>query len=597
MLDTIPQQIWSGPGDGTLDYCNYQWRAYAGFELEEIQGDGWQMMLHPDDKERVLKAWYESMATGKPYEQEERHRRGDGAYRWFLCRGVPMMDAEGRIERWFGSNTDITELKEAEDALRRSEDRLRLVIDTVPALIHTGLPDGQLDFFNQRWLDFVGLSLENLSGWKWTAAIHPEDVAAMVERWRAALATGEPYEHEARVRRADGEYRWMAHREVPLRDERGNIVKWYSSSIDIEDRKRAEDALRQSEDHLRLVIDTIPVMAWSFRPDGVVDFLNQRWTDYTGLTLEQYVEEPMGPIHPEDIPGVIEKWRVHMTLGEPYEAETRLRGADGEYRWFLVRTAPLRDESGKIIKWYGVSTDIDDRKRAEEQLKVTSEQLRAFSARLSFAREEEGSRIARELHDELGSVLTSLKWDLEDMSKRCSEQVNQRDYSVLREKIEVMMGLVDGILNSVRRISSELRPDILDDLGLLPAIEWQAKQFESRSGITCKVDSLVDDVHLSREQSTEVFRILQEALTNVLRHARASKVNIVVEELEGELVLEVRDNGRGITEDEIAGSLSLGLIGMRERAHILGGRIEVNGTAGIGTVLMLRVPIHAGLRI
>jgi len=153
-------------------------------------------------------------------------------------------------------------------------------------------------------------------------------------------------------------------------------------------------------------------------------------------------------------------------------------------------------------------TENIERKRAEEQLKITSAQLRALSARLSFAREEEGSRIARALHDELGAALTSLKWDLEDMSKRCSEQVNQRDYSVLREKIEVMMGLVDGILNSVRRISSELRPGILDDLGLLAAIEWQAKQFESRSGITCKVDSLVDDLHLGREQSTEVFRIL-----------------------------------------------------------------------------------------
>src|SRR5207302_7305089 len=222
----------------------------------------------------------------------------------------------------------------------------------VPALIHTGLPDGQLDFFNQRWLDFVGLSLDDLSGWKWTAVIHPADVAAMVERWRAALATGEPYEHEARVRRADGEYRWMVHREVPLRDERGNIVKWYASSIDIEDRKRAEDALRQSEDHLRLVIDTIPTMAWSVRPDGVVDFLNQRWMDYTGLTLEEYVKDPLGPIHPDDVPRVIERWLAQMALGEGYEDEMRLRRADGEYRWFLVRTEPLRDEQGNIIKWY-----------------------------------------------------------------------------------------------------------------------------------------------------------------------------------------------------------------------------------------------------
>ena len=365
---------------------------------------------------------------------------------------------------------------------------------------------------------------------------------------------------------------------------------------EITERNRAEEELRRSEDRIRLIIDTIPVMAWSLRPDGIVDFLNQRWMDYSGLTLEQYVEEPMGPLHPEDIPGVMEEWRMHMTLGEPYENEMRLQAADGEYRWFLIRTAPLRNEVGGIIKWYGVSTDIDDRKRAEEQLKVTSEELRALSARLSSAREEEGTRIARELHDELGSVLTSLKWELEDMLKRSSESANQTDYSTLGPKLEEMMGMVNDILSNVRRISSELRPSILDDIGLMAAIEWQAKQFESRSGIVCTLDLPADDLKLSSDQSTAIFRILQETLTNILRHAKASRVNILVEEVDGALVLEVRDNGRGITGEEITESSSLGLIGMRERAHLLGGSFEITGSAGRGTVLMVRVPIHRGVQ-
>ncbi len=591
MLDTISQQIWGGPSDGTLDYCNYQWRAYAGLELEEIQGDGWQKMLHPDDKERVLKAWYESVATGKPYEQEERHRRADGVYRWFLCRGVPMMDAEGRIERWFGSNTDITELKEAEDALRRSEDRLRLVIDTVPALIHTGLPDGQLDFFNQRWLDFVGLSLEDVSGWKWTAAIHPEDVAAMVERWRAALATGEPYEHEARVRRADGEYRWMVHREAPLRDERGNIVKWYASSIDIEDRKRAEDALRQSEDRLRLIIDTIPTMAWTVRPDGIVDFLNQRWMDYTGLSLEQYVVDPTGPIHPEDVSRIIERWLVEMAVGEAYEEEMRLRSADGEYRWFLVRTAPLRDEQGNLIKWYGVSIDIEDHKRAEERLRATTEQLRALSASLQSARDEESIRIGRELHDELGAALSSLRWDLEEVVEVMSGSTDQSQFAELHKRIEAMIELTDTTVNAVRRIASELRPAALDELGLSAAIEWQARQFQERTGIMVECDCTLENVDLSREQSTAAFRISQEALTNILRHAQATEVHIQIKEEDGEFILTISDNGRGITNEEKLGQRTLGLVGMRERAHLVGGKIDIAGSDGKGTVLTLRFPI------
>ncbi len=247
VIDTIPQQIWSGPPDGSLDFCNVQWLSYTGLTQEQVQGEGWQRMLHPDDRERVLKAWRESVANGTPYEQEERHRRADGQYRWFLSRGVPLRDSEGRIIRWYGTNTDIEDRKEAEA-------RLRLVIDTLPALVWSKLPDGSADFLNQRFLEYTGFSLEEGLGWGWMNEFHPEDRAE--EEWRAAFAGGEPFEREARLRRADGAYRWFLLRAVPLRDERGNVVKWYGTSTDIEDRKRAEEALQEAQDKLAHVTRT-----------------------------------------------------------------------------------------------------------------------------------------------------------------------------------------------------------------------------------------------------------------------------------------------------------------------------------------------------
>jgi PAS domain S-box-containing protein len=247
VIDTIPHQIWSGPPDGSLDFCNAQWLSYTGLTQEEAQGEGWQGMLHPDDRERVLKAWRESVANGTPYEQEERHRRADGQYRWFLSRGVPLKDSEGRILRWYGTNTDIEDRKEAEA-------RLRLVIDTLPALVWSKLPDGSADFLNQRFLEYTGFSLEEGLGWGWMNEFHPEDRAE--EEWRAAFAAGEPFEREARLRRADGAYRWFLLRAVPLRDERGNVVKWYGTSTDIEDRKRAEEALQEAQDKLAHVTRT-----------------------------------------------------------------------------------------------------------------------------------------------------------------------------------------------------------------------------------------------------------------------------------------------------------------------------------------------------
>ena len=254
VIDTIPQQIWSGPAQDSLefvlDFCNAQWRAYTGLTQEDLQGESWQSILHPDDRERILKAWKESVITGKPYEQEVRRRRADGQYRWFLGRGVPLRDSEGNIVRWYGTNTDIEDRKEAER-------RLRLVVDTTPAMLYSARPDGYLDFFNQRWLDYLGRSLDDIRGWGWTSAIHPEDLEDLVSKWNSALATGKPYETEARVRRVDGQYRWMLLRKVPLHDQAGNIVKWYGSGIDIQEQHEATEALLKAFHEIQVLKDQL----------------------------------------------------------------------------------------------------------------------------------------------------------------------------------------------------------------------------------------------------------------------------------------------------------------------------------------------------
>ena len=257
---------------------------------------------------------------------------------------------------------------------------LQALIDSLPALIHTGRPDGYLDFFNQRWLQFVGLRLEELEGWKWTSAVHRDDVAALVARWRACLASGEPLEFEARVRRADGEYRWMLHQKVAVRDESGHIVKWYGSSVEIEERKQAEFTMIASEAKLRRTIDTIPALVSGFLSDGSNEFMNQRWHDYTGLSPEQSQHGGwQEPVHPDDLPLLMNRWSEARVSGEPGEIETRLRRHDGVFRWFLVRAEPLRDESGKVVKWYATSTDIEDRKQAEKKLRQDERELRRIT--------------------------------------------------------------------------------------------------------------------------------------------------------------------------------------------------------------------------
>ena len=246
---------------------------------------------------------------------------------------------------------------------------LKLLIDSIPALIHSGPPDGSLDFFNQQWLDYVGLPLESLLGWKWTAAIHPEDVEELLKTSRAALLKGAPFELEARVRRADGEYRRFLNRSVPLRDEKGNIVKWYGTLYDIEDLKRAEEQVRQSEAEIQQILDAAPEYIGVLGPDGSRLYLNQAALEFFGLTLDEWKAcDPRRIWHPEDWERLDHETHEALSTGSVLELEIRAARRDGEYRWCLVRYKPLRDEQGRITRWIATGTDIDDRKRAEERL-------------------------------------------------------------------------------------------------------------------------------------------------------------------------------------------------------------------------------------
>ena len=242
-----------------------------------------------------------------------------------------------------------------------------------------------------------------------------------------------------------------------------------------------------------------------------------------------------------------------------------------------------------------IVNDITESKRAEEQLKANTEQLRALSASLQSAREDEGTRIARKVHDELGGALTSLKWELESLEKVISESKDQPQVEVLREKIVAMLRLSDATISVVRSISSELRPSVLDALGLGEGIELEALQYQARTGIRCHFEWSSKNVDLNQEQSTAIFRIFQEALTNTLRHAQATRVDIALSEEAGEFVLTVSDNGRGITEDDKSRMKSLGILGMRERAHLIGGEINITGVKAQGTVVTVRVPISKRL--
>jgi formate hydrogenlyase transcriptional activator len=254
---------------------------------------------------------------------------------------------------------------------------LQNIIDAIPSLIHTARPDGFLDYFNRPWLQFVGLPLEDLLGWKWTVAIHPDDVEGILNRWRLSLASGEPFLYEARVRRADGKYRLMLHSKVAARDEAGDIFKWYGSSIDIEERRAAEDKIRQGEAELRQMLDLTPQHLAVLEPLGAPLYANRVALEYFGVDIDQWrkKESRIEFVHPDDRETFL-KERGKGGEGVLHDFEVRLLRHDGKFRWFLYRRNPLKDGRGNITRWYSTATDIEDRKQLEERVRHENVALR-----------------------------------------------------------------------------------------------------------------------------------------------------------------------------------------------------------------------------
>jgi PAS domain S-box-containing protein len=252
------------------------------------------------------------------------------------------------------------------------ERELRLIIDSIPGLVALLTASGEVEVVNPQVFEYFGKTLEALRQWRTNDTVHPEDLPHVIDVLTRSVASGSQFDIEQRLWRSDGVYRWFQSRGFPIRDANGQVVRWCVLLTDIDDRKRAEDAVRASERgrKFELIIDTIPTLYWSSRADGSAEFFNRHYLDYVGLSAEQASDWGWTvAVHPDDLKGLAATWQRIVASQEAGEAQARLRRHDGRYRWFLVRASPLRDESGKIVKWYGIKTDIDDRKRAEEQLR------------------------------------------------------------------------------------------------------------------------------------------------------------------------------------------------------------------------------------
>src|SRR5580700_192931 len=417
-------------------------------------------------------------------------------------------------------------LRRVLDELKNSERKLRQVIDTIPTLAWCNLPDGSNEFLNKRWHEYTGLSPEESHGWGWHTAIHPDDRAPLTEKWQALLVIGEPGEMEARLRRHDGVFHWFLMRVEPLRDETGKIVRWYGACTDIETLKQTEVKLREDERELRRITDLIPHTIVVQDPSGSPTYANQATLDYTGLAAEHVIAPHFREriFRPDDLERLREERKAALDRGVPFEIEQRARRKDGQYRWFLIRYNPFRNNQGLVTRWYATGTDIDDRVRAEERTRNENLALREQIDRDSMFEDIVGSsealrKVLRQISKLASSDSTVLILGETGTGKELiARSIHKRSNRADRAFIGVNCAAIPQSL-----IASELFGH--EKGAFTGATQRRLGRFESANGGTIFLDEVGD---LPPDVQIALLRVLQEREIERVGSDRPIPVNVRV---------------------------------------------------------------------
>lgn len=452
--------------------------------------------------------------------------------------------------------------------------------------------DGKFLRVNRFLGQMLGYSPQDLLSGGIQTITHPDEANDWNHVYHLLSKSADPIRVEKRYLHKLGHTVWANLTLTPIRNNQEKSLSFFSQFQDITEHKLAEESLRQSQLLFRGVIEGTPGAVFVKDLQGRYLMINSIGAKLHGKPINEIIGKCDADLFPiEEVHQAIKIDRQVMESGENsvYELAVTI---DGVTRGMLFYKTPFLNPEGEIIGVVVVARDITENQRASENLENSRVELRALSARLQSVREDERMRIAREIHDELGQVLTGLKLDVVSLTKKISESVSRTDWDLLKDRSQEIVNLINNAILTVRKISTELRPGLLDAVGLTAAIEWQAKEFETRTGVKCKLKLSHEKITLDQHRSIAIFRIFQEILTNVARHSQATEVGISIEVMDSELFLEAKDNGRGIKANEFSNPKSLGLLGMRERALLLGGEVSIRGISGKGTTVAVRIPLE-----
>jgi PAS domain S-box-containing protein len=614
LLKHIPVAAWTLKSDGTPDFVNQVWLEYTGQTLGFVRSypEAWMTAVHPEDREKASRGFWDGVHSGQGFAMETRFLRAqDGTYRWHLNRAVVLRDAEGRILKFVGTSTDIEDVKQSQENVRRTEERTGLIVDTALDAVITIDSQGTTTSWNKQAESVFGWSSSEAIGRHMSDLIIPEQRRAAHERGlRHFLATGEgPFLRRrievTAVRRSGVEFP-VELEIVPMRLGQD----WVFSAFirDITDSKRAEEKLRQSELNLRQMTETIPEMLWSASPDGATEYCNGRLLDYTGFSLEQVMSDGwMNLLHPDDVEPTAEVWKSCVKNGAPFRVEVRtFHAADNTYHWCVTSALPLLDNEGRIVKWHGTVVDMHDWKQAQEELRNTQAELARMMRVMTIG--QLTASIAHEVNQPLSGIITN--------ASTCLRMLKSDPPNIDGARETAQRTIRDGnraseVITRLRTLFSKKQIDVAPlDLNeaAREVVALLSGELE-RNNVILKLEfsDRLPTVNGDRVQ-------LQQVILNLIRNASDAMSSIqdrprqmvLRTELEGEHVrLSVQDSGVGFTP-EVANQMfdsfyttksdgmGVGLSVSRSIIEANHGRLWATANDGPGATFAFSIPCEHG---
>ncbi len=579
--------------DRRFTFTNPKLQEYTGYGPSELLKLDPSSLIHEDDRpqfRRLLESIHSISTKGKPLEM--RLLRKGGGITWVMITATSIFYQHKQAALL--NLMDVTELKETRRKIDEILSMQNSILEAIPHAV-IGLDDRKIMFANHAVHSVFGWNPEELIGKSMRVLFHSQrEYQNEGDKFYTALKNKRTHSMEFTYRHRDG-HDVECLTSVSRIDGDKDDTRIVATHTDITEKKHAEEIIRESQRAMSTLMGNLPGMAYRCRcdRDWSMEFVSEGSLSLTGYRPSEIMGDSLVSygklIHPRDREMVWQTVMKSVKKKEHYQLVYRIIRADKKIRWVWERGLGIYSPTGELLALEGFIADMTEQKHAEEQLEHSRKQLSIHADHLHSLLEGERAEIAREIHDELGQILSALKMDLFWLGRKLSDREN-----AVTDKIGSMTRLIDSTIKAVERILATLRPAILDDMGLTSAIEWLIEEFQGRTGIACEEileptpECLITDERIS----TALFRICQEALTNVTRHAQATRVEIVLRTRGNMVELRVTDNGVGISKTDIEKSNSFGILGIRERVNLLGGKVNIAGRKGKGTVLRVRIPVR-----